>query len=393
MVRTIKFMATLAMTAGALGVLSANPAGAAQSVLHATALAAGANHNCAVTATSPAVANAGGAVVCWGRNDWGQLGNGTTSGSAAAVPVTGLSSGVRTVSAGHSYSCALTEAGGVWCWGSNSSGQLGDGNTTDSAVPVQVTGLQSGVAAISAGEYHACAITDDGAAKCWGQGRAGALGDGRSRSSSTPVSPVGLGAGVVAISAGGFHTCAILSNAGAKCWGLNEYGQVGNGQTGLEPRPVDVTGIGPVAQISAGAIHTCAVTTDGAAMCWGYNHYGQLGNASISDQHSPAQVDGLTSGVSAIDTGSYHTCALTTEGVRCWGQNLLGQFGDGGNSSLAAPRAVQGLEGDAHDVNAGKAHNCAITGQGEVMCWGRNNFGQLGNGTVADSNMPVGVQG
>jgi alpha-tubulin suppressor-like RCC1 family protein len=392
-VRTIKFVATLAMTAGALGVLSANPAGAAQGVLHATALAAGANHNCAVTTTGPAVANAGGGVVCWGRNQWGQLGNGGGASSSVPVPVTGLDSGVRTVSAGHSYTCALTEAGAVWCWGNNSSGQLGNGTTTDSAVPVQVTGLQSGVVAISAGDYHACAITNDGDAMCWGQGRAGALGNGQSRSSSTPVSPVGLGAGVVAISAGGFHTCAILTDGHAKCWGLNANGQLGNGSTGLEPRPVDVTGVGSLVQIAAGAQHTCAIDANGAALCWGRNQAGQIGDATVEDKQSPTPVQGLSSGVSEITAGTFHSCATTTEGVLCWGSDIVGQFGNGSNSGVAAPIAgsVQGLDGDAHGVDAGYLHNCAITGDGDVQCWGRNHFGQLGNGTVSDSNRAVDV--
>jgi alpha-tubulin suppressor-like RCC1 family protein len=378
-------MATLAMTAGALSGLAVTPAGAADGALLATALASGANHNCAITTETSAV-------VCWGRNDWGQLGNGTTTSSSTPVQVDGLTSGVRAISAGHSYACALTEAGAVWCWGSNSSGQLGDGTTTDSHVPVQVGGLDDNIVAISAGDYHACALNAVGGVQCWGQGRAGALGNGQSRSSSTPVRPSGLSAGVTAISAGGFHTCALLTDGSAKCWGLNEYGELGNGTTGLEPRPVDVTGIGPIAQISAGAIHTCAVTTDGAALCWGANHWGQVGNASIEDTHSPTQVQGLTSGVSQIDAGAYHTCARTTENVLCWGQNWLGQFGNGHNSSLAAPLATQGLAGDVQLVTAGYSHNCAITGQGDVQCWGRNNFGQLGNGTADDANTPVGVQ-
>jgi alpha-tubulin suppressor-like RCC1 family protein len=382
-VRTIRFVVTLAMTAGALGGLWVSPA-AAEGTLHARVLASGANHNCAVTSAD--------SVVCWGRNDWGQLGNGTTTSSSKPVAVTGLPEDVRTVSAGHSYACALTEGGAVWCWGSNKSGQLGDGTTTDSHVPVQVGGLDSDVVAISAGDYHICALTSAGAVKCWGQGRAGALGDGQSHSSSTPVNVAGLSSGVTAISAGGFHTCAILTDASAKCWGLNEYGELGNGTTGLEPRPVDVTGIGSVAQISAGAVHTCAVTTAGAAMCWGFNHWGQLGNASIEDSSSPVQVSGLTSGVRSIDAGAYHTCAVSDEGSSCWGQNWLGQFGDGHNSSLAAPRSVEGLAGGTQSISAGYSHNCAIAGQGEVQCWGRNNFGQLGNATVDDTNVPVAVQ-
>jgi alpha-tubulin suppressor-like RCC1 family protein len=383
-VRTIGLTATLAMTAGALGLLTANPA-AAQGALNATALAAGADHNCAVTTTTPPVANAGGGVVCWGRNDSGQLGNGTTTNSSTPVPVTGLSTGVRTVSAGHSSACALTEAGAVWCWGNNSSGQLGDGTTTNSAVPVQVKGLRANVVSISAGAYHVCALTADGAVQCWGLGRTGALGDGQSRDSGTPVAPAGLSAGVTTISAGGFHTCAILLNAGVKCWGLNGSGQLGNGTVGLEPRPVDVTGIGPVAQVAAGLAHTCAITADGAAMCWGANQWGELGDATSQNRWVPTRVVGLDSGVSQIDAGAYHSCARTVDGVQCWG--------GGANDGHASPQPVTGLDDDTYSVATGWYHDCAITGGGGVVCWGRNNDGQLGNGGTDDTDVPVEVQG
>ena len=383
--RTTRFMATLAMTAGALGVLTIQPAGAAQQGLHATSITAGANHGCAVN---------DGAVFCWGRNDHGQLGNGGGANTWSAVRVTGLTSDVTSVSAGHSHTCALTTAGTVWCWGGNLSGQLGNGSDVDSAVPVQVQDL-SGVVAISSGGYHTCALTNAGAVKCWGQGRAGALGDGKSHSSGTPVSPVGLDSGVTAISAGTFHTCAILTDGSAKCWGLNANGQLGNGSTGLEPRPVDVTGIGTVVAISAGAQHTCAIDGNGAALCWGRNSAGQVGDATIDDKHSPTPVQGLASGVTEITAGTFHSCAKTADGVLCWGSDLLGQFGNGANSNVAAPIAgpVKGLAGDAHSVTAGYLHTCAITGQDEVQCWGRNNFGQLGNGSAADSNTPTAVTG
>jgi alpha-tubulin suppressor-like RCC1 family protein len=218
------------------------------------------------------------------------------------------------------------------------------------------------------------------------------LGDGQSRSSSTPVSPVGLGDGVTAISAGAFHTCAILTDGSAECWGLNANGQLGNGSTGLEPRPVEVDGIGSVTAISAGAQHTCAIS-DGAAMCWGRNSRGQIGDGTIDDRLSPTAVAGLSSGVTEITAGTFHSCATTANGVLCWGSDLLGQFGNGSNSSVATPTAgpVKGLESDAHDVDAGYLDNCAITGAGTVQCWGRNTFGQLGNGTSKDSNVPVDV--
>ena len=168
-------------------------------------------------------------VKCWGDNGNGQLGNGNIINSLVPVDVTGLGSGVTAISAGDGHSCALTSGGAVKCWGYNGDGQLGNGSTVNSSVPVDVTGLGSGVTAISAGSLQSCALTSGGAIKCWGSNVRGQLGNGSTTNSLVPVDARGLGSGVTAISTGERYSCALNSGGAMKCWGTNEYGQLGIG--------------------------------------------------------------------------------------------------------------------------------------------------------------------
>ena len=182
-------------------------------------LAVGPIHSCAVTAS--------GGATCWGYNADGRLGNGTTFDSAVPVPVTGLASGVTAIAAGLSHSCALTSGGAVKCWGANNWGQLGNGTTTDSTVPVQVTGLTSGAIAVATGFGYSCALNAAGAARCWGHNDTGQLGNGNTTDSSSPVQVSGLTSGIAKISAGSGmlgHSCAVTTAGAALCWGANAYG-------------------------------------------------------------------------------------------------------------------------------------------------------------------------
>lgn len=342
----------------------------------ATAVVTGAQHTCALTT--------GGAVKCWGHNGRGQLGDGTTTDRSYGVPVSGLSSGVTAIATGGWHTCALTTAGAVKCWGFNVFGQLGDGTSTNRTSPVDVSGLTSGVTSIAAGLWQTCAVTSGGAVKCWGFNSDGQLGDATTTSRTTPVAVSGLSSGITAVSAGGWHTCALTSASGVKCWGDNFYGQLGDGSTNDRTTPVDVSGLtSGVASIEVGENHSCAVTTAGGAKCWGQNDSGQIGDGSTTSRSSPVDVSGLTSGVASIAGGGAHTCARTTgSGAKCWGWDSWGQLGDGSTTGFLEYRTtadnVSGLTSGVSAISTGSGHSCALTSGGVIRCWGWNSVGQLG---------------
>ena len=349
------------------------------------AVAAGNFHTCVLTRR--------GAVECWGINSHGQLGDGTKTERHAPVAVSGLTSGVAAIAAGETHTCALTRAGAVKCWGNNESGQLGDGTTTDRSRPVAVPHLASGVIAITAGDEHTCAVKANGAAKCWGWNDSGQLGDGTWAERHAPVSVSGLTSGVVAIAAGGYYTCALTSTGAVECWGENLDGQLGDGTENDRRRPVAVSGLSSgVAAITAGFADTCALTSANALKCWGGNAFGELGDGTTTDHSTPVDVSGLSSGVTAMTVGFDHTCALTNAGaVECWGTNDSGELGDGTTTERHAPVAVSGLTGGVAAIAAGNGHTCAVTSTGVVECWGYNGSGQLGDGTTKERHRPVEV--
>ncbi|MEX2158572.1 MAG: flexitail domain-containing putative surface protein [Dehalococcoidia bacterium] len=394
-VRTVLLAMTLCalVLAATATLLWPKPEGTSAAGTSVAGVAAGEHHTCAVMTA--------GGVKCWGYNYFGQLGNGTFTNSSTPVNVSGLSSGVAAVAAGDNHSCAITTAGGLKCWGKNSLGQLGSGIVADTIVtPVDVFGLTSGVAAVTAGNYHTCAITTAGGLKCWGRNSLGELGNGTTTNSSTPVDVSGLTSGVAAVSAGEHHTCAVTTAGGLKCWGSNLYGALGNGTATDSTTPVNVSGLtSGVASVAAGEHHTCARMTAGGLKCWGNNSLGQVGNGTTSTSGcqciaTPVDVSGLTSGVAAIAAGDFHTCALrTTGGLRCWGHNGFGGLGNGTTADSNAPVDVSGLSSGVGAVSGGGYHSCAITTAGVLKCWGYNVSGALGDGTTTSSSIPIDVTG
>ncbi|MDR2852836.1 MAG: hypothetical protein LBV61_07285 [Burkholderiaceae bacterium] len=312
-------------------------------------VAAGGGHTCGLTR--------GGGVRCWGNNREGELGHGGAAGSLTPVDVQGLASGVAAISAGRWFTCALTRGGGVKCWGGNDYGQLGDGSAqTRRRTPVDVRGLARGVAAISTGLWHTCALTIGGGVKCWGWNTHGQLGDGTGIQRLTPVEVVNLDH-VVSLSAGDTHTCAVTRSGGVKCWGNNGSGQRGDGGSGWgRPEPVEVAGIHDAVAVSAGGEHTCALTRGGVVKCWGSNDKGQLGDGSRTTRWTPAEVQGLAGGVAAISAGEIHTCALTNAGaLKCWGGNGFTRMGE---DSFLWNALGDGSDPD-HDTHSVRGHRTA----------------------------------
>ena len=338
------------------------------------AVAAGLSYTCALTTAA--------GLECWGQNDFGQLGDGTTTTRTTPVHVSGLTSDVDTVAAGDRHACALTTAGGVKCWGNNFIGQVGDGTKADRVTPVDVSGLTSGAAAVTAGGFHACALTSAGGVKCWGNNGSGQLGDGSTTARTTPVDVSGLTSGVAAVATGEQHTCALTIAGGVKCWGDNSGGQLGDGTTSTRRTAVDVSGLtSGVAAVAAGGFHTCALTTAAGVKCWGSNRYGQIGDGSTSTRRTAVDVSGLTSGVATVAAGMEHTCILTTAGgVKCWGHNASGKLGDMTTATRTMPVDVSGLISGVAGVSAGWNHTCALTTGAGLKCWGYNAHGQVGDG-------------
>jgi alpha-tubulin suppressor-like RCC1 family protein len=244
---------------------------------------------------------------------------------------------------------------------------------------------------ISSGNNHSCAVMSDETARCWGSNDQGQLGIG---SRTTPVVPVAVSGmtGVKSLALGASYSCAVMSDETARCWGYNAEGQLGNGSRTTSLVPAAVSGLTGVKSLALGALHSCAVMSDETARCWGYNAQGQLGNGSRTTSLVPVAVSGLT-GVKSLDLGAYHSCAvMSDETVRCWGSNNHGQLGNGSRTTSLVAVAVSGLTG-VKSLSSGGSHSCAVMSDETARCWGYNEYGQLGNGSRTTSSVPVAVSG
>ena len=410
------------------------------------AVVAGYDHTCALTTA--------GAVSCWGDNYYGQLGDGSV-GSARTVPVplAGFEERALALAAGMYHTCLLTDAGAVFCWGRNERGQLGDGTTIAHSTPVTVAGLTQGVVAISAKWGRTCALLQEKqgrAIQCWGDTIHGdytttpvavplvgvptditaiatgaahscllakhadapsalpsqvycwgipfALGIGQGTSSTATLTPTLVldGASAVrSISAGGYYTCALADHGRIQCWGDNTYGVLGDRTAGTQKRPLPALALESVQQMGLSSWHSCGIVNQGAR-CWGNNSFGQLGDGSTVDRTLSVSAHGLTQGVALIASGRYHTCAVqnhdgVADQVRCWGRNRSGQLGDGTTTDRYVPTTVAGLTEEILAIQTKEAHTCVITANRRVKCWGENAYGQLGDGSTQNRLTPVDV--
>ena len=342
----------------------------------------------------------GGSLRGWGDNGFGQLGDGTTTTRLTPVKVK-LPPGttVTAVRAGCFHSLALTATGHVLGWGYNGDGELGDGTTTSTLTPVKVK-LPPGttVTAVRAGCFHSLALTATGHVLAWGSGSQGQLGNGSTLGSDVPVTvKLPKGTRVKAISAGSVHSLALTTTGRLYAWGYNGEGELGNGTTTNSDTPVRVklpAGT-TVTMTAAGEAHSLAGTSTGRVLAWGDNADGDLGNGTTTTSLTPVTVKlpGRTT-VRALFGGCEQSLALTASGhVLAWGDNSFGTLGNGTTTNSATPvRAKLPAGTKVTAVAAGCHHNLALTASGHVLAWGFGERGQLGNGGTASSNLPVRVQ-
>lgn len=368
--------------------------------VHITRVSAGGEHACGD--------GADGRVYCWGKNTYGQLGDGTRTDRSTPVAVDAPGNvKLSGVSAGATHSCAEGDDQLLYCWGRNTFGKLGDNSTVDRStpVPVDVSGLPAGVtlSGVSVGAVHTCALGSNGSVYCWGGNNDGQLGNDATGNRQVPDSVAAPGdMTFTRVSAGSNNVCAEGTDAQLYCWGSNEGGKLGIGGSDATRVPDSVAAPDGVtlSRAATSRFHTCAEGTDGTdtqLYCWGENGPGRLGNGMASSAGSsdiPVPVQSGESILVSVTTGMHSTCAEDSNGgIYCWGSNTSGQLGIGGGVSSLVPAAVHAPAGvKLSDVSAGSEFACAVAPNG-VYCWGRNSNGQLGDGTTTNRLTPVVVAG
>jgi len=380
---------------------------------------AGSHHTCALLE--------GGRVRCWGLNNVGQLGYGNLDNIGDNEPASDPGDvvlGVEAISlgVGATHACARLVDSTTRCWGGNATGQLGLGNNLDvgdDEFPFAVNALtfNGEIASMHPGGNHTCALVAGGSVRCWGAANFGQLGYGNTTELAIPLSvDIGLDGAAVVLAAGLHHNCAVLDDNKVRCWGRNNKGQLGYGNTtnigddetpsSIVPVPIQPQGIPGgtmIVDVGLGHEHSCVAYETGDVLCWGENFYGQLGQGTtttVGDNETLATLFPIDLGGDAtkLALGKHHTCALLNDGdVKCWGRNLYGQLGRGdiahvGDDEVPADITPIDLGGEATWITAGNYHTCAVIENHEIVCWGFNDYGQLGYGDTAlrgDDEVPA----
>ena len=321
---------------------------------------------------------------CTGLNNQGEIGNNSYISVSEPALVIG-SVNPATLLIGNEHTCTFVGDGRMQCWGTNYTGQLGDGTMGGFAMVPQFVHNIAGALKGVTGGFHTCAILPDHTVQCWGRNQDGQLGNGDSTTDMPLPGPVpGLGP-VADLIGGGYRNCALMPDHSVQCWGRNARGQVGDG-TDISPvtHPHVVSGL-TAATLNLGGYHSCALLADATVQCWGQNDYGQIGTPGLAFSAVPLTVSGL-SGVLAVNSGFRHSCATLADGtLRCWGQNDWGQLGDRTTTLSATPVVVQGIT-SPRQVGGGWGHTCALLPDTSVWCWGDDTYGQLGNGTAGGTS-------
>jgi len=337
-------------------------------------ISAGDMHSCAVKSDRT--------VWCWGHNAKGELGDGTFVDRLSAVKVNNLTDAVS-VGAGELHSCALRTDGTVWCWGWNQGGALGNGalDTESHVDPVRVDGLGP-VTVLSVGHRNNCVVRNDGTVWCWGSNWDGELGDGTTDDRPSPVQVVGI-SGAVSVSIASNnegHACAVLSDGSVWCWGNNSVGQLGDGTESNRTTPVQAVGVYQATAVGVDGWHSCAILQDKTVRCWGLWSGVQRLEPTHVDYHGD---------VESLSVGSADCAVLSSGDLYCRGHNTYGSLGVGNTDSSSIPIRVSALCDITNVTTEGGDTTCAINQVGKAWCWGRNDYGTVGDGTKVDRLLPV----
>ncbi len=313
---------------------------------------------------------------CWGNNDYGQIGDGTSERRDEPTPIATSLNWVSVTSM-VDHNCGILSSKLGVCWGNNDYGQIGDGTSERRDEPTPIA-TNIGLNKVSGGLEHSCAILVTSEIECWGRNQFGQLGNGNRTKQSIPIA-INLQQTWVDITAGSYHTCAINSSSHIYCWGLNQFGQLGDGTTVNKDSPVRISGESIWTSISAGLYHTCAINTSGDASCWGLNDQKQLGSDRNQNQWPVPDEIQIEHQLTDLSAGRSHSCGLTLSGqALCWGNNDYGQLGDSTQTQRKSPVAVHGNH-IWRSIEAGIHHTCGVTTSGSGYCWGDNQDGQLGS--------------
>lgn len=326
-----------------------------------------------------------GTLWAWGRNNKGQLGDGTTTNKLTPTQV-GTATNWVSVAAGEEHSLGIKSDGTLWAWGDNTSGQLGNGTTTSSLVPIQI-GIATNWSVISAGSNHSAAITTDKKLWTWGNNDIAQLGDGTNITRLSP-NQIGTSLNWVTVSAGYYYNLAITTGRTLFSWGQNIFGQLGNGTNTVAYTPTQVGNMALWKSVSACENHSLGIWEDGRAWSWGANYNGQLGDGTTTNRNTPAQIGVGSVWANLIGGGSFSMGNTIDNELWAWGINSYGQLGLGSSTTQVLPTRI-GLGTNWINASVGYSHSTAITRDGSFWAWGANYYGHLGNGTTNDKNIPT----
>lgn len=350
-------------------------------------VAAGAFHACALRTD--------GTLWCWGLDTSGQIGTGSTDPIFLRPTQAGTASNWALVRAGGSSTCGLDDDAKIACWGAGTSGQVGDGTTTSKFIPTPVVPPMDvvGWKALDVGANHACAIatggTTDGGIYCWGANARGQLGDTTTTTRTTPTGPV-AGGKWESVATGSEFTCAVAADHTLWCWGLDTSRQLGDNSVTNKSAPVqEASGASDWVSVTAANAWACGTKTDGTRWCWGANAVGQAGNGTIVAIATPTQIDPGATDWKTVDGGDFAGCGLRGVGeLWCWGDGSQGQTGQPGNESILTTATRVGADEDWKHVASGQRFACGVRVDGRVRCWGAASQGAIGLGYTSDRSAP-----